>query len=136
MFDRIAVGQLLRAAARAALLLALPFAVQAQNEPAPEAFSRHPLEIRALTDPNGVRRELPALIERATESKDFLEVARLRLAESNACRVIADWPCQSSAAALALAAAQTANIPELQTRGLILEGRGRMAMQDFSRAAQ
>ena len=65
MFDRMAMGQLLGASVRAALLLALSFAAQAQNEPAPEAFSRHPLEIRALTDPNGVRRELPALIERA-----------------------------------------------------------------------
>ena len=107
MFDRIAVGQMLGASARATVLLALSFVAHAQNEHAPDAFSRHPLEIRALTDPNGVRRELPALIERATGSKDFLEVARLRLAESNACRVIADWPCQSSAAALALAAAQT-----------------------------
>ena len=136
MFYRKAVGQFLGAFAPATLLLALTFASHAQNVAAPEAFPRHPLEIRALTDPNGVRRELPELIKRATGANDFREVALLSLAESNACRVVADWPCQSSAAARALVAAQTANIPELQARGLILESRGRMAMQDFSRAAQ
>ena len=132
MFYRKAVQQLLGTYAPATLLLVLTFASHAQNVAAPETFSRHPLEIRALTDPNGVRQELPELIKRATGANDFREVALLSLAESNACRVVADWPCQSSAAARALVAAQTANIPELQARGLILESRGRMAMQDLA----
>ncbi|MCY7386998.1 MAG: diguanylate cyclase [Burkholderiales bacterium] len=100
------------------------------------AVSRHPLEFRALTDPKGVLNDLPALIQSATAAKDFKELALLYLAESNACRVIADWPCQSSAAARARAAAESAKLPELQARGYILESRGRMATQDFSRAGQ
>ena len=119
-----------------ALLLVWSSVFCAEDANKAASVSRHPLEFRALTDPAGVLKELPPLIEKATASKDFKEVALLRLAESNACRVIADWPCQSSAAASARIAAESARLPELQARGYILESRGRMAKQDFSRAGK
>ncbi len=100
------------------------------------SVSRHPLEFRALTDPTDVLKQLPPLVQLATDAKDFKELALLHLAESNACRVIADWRCQSSAAARARAAAELANLPDLRARGYILESRGWMATQDFSRAGQ
>ena len=120
----------------AALLLVWSSVFCAEEANKVSSVSRHPLEFRALTDPVGVLKELPPLIEKATAAKDFRELALLHLAESNACRVIADWPCQSSAAARARLAADSARLPELQARGYILESRGRMAMQDFSRAGQ
>ncbi len=124
-----------------AFLLGIP-SLQSQSQPqpaAPEAqkpIPRHPLELRALTDPEGVLKELPARIAAAKAASDFTELALLHLAESNACRVNANWPCQSDAAARARAAAEQGKQPELQIRGLILESRGRMAMQDFSRTSQ
>ena len=93
------------------------------------AVPRHALEVRALRDPEGVLRELPDQLKKATAANDYQEQALLYLAESNACRVIADWPCQTNAAARAQAAAVTAKLPELQARGLIAESRGRMAMR-------
>ncbi len=129
MLERIS-----RAIIPAMLLVGLlPAAAGAQEKT--EAVQRHPLELRALTDPEGVLRELPTLQQAATAAKDFKQLALLHLAESNACRVIANWPCQSDAAARARTAAESAKQPELQVRGLILESRGRMATQDFSRAA-
>ena len=110
--------------------------VGAQVASAPAPIQRHPLEIRALTEPDAVLRALPALLQKASAEKDFKEQALLSLAGANACRVIADWPCQANSAAQARVAAKAANQPELQVRGLILESRGRMAMQDFSRTAQ
>ncbi len=97
---------------------------------------RHALETRALKDPDGVLRDLPRELERATAAKDFKELALLHLARANACRVIADWPCQANAASNAQKAAEAAKLPDLQARGLIAEGSSRIAMQDFSRAAQ
>lgn len=114
----------------------LPSHSQPAASAAQKPIPRHPLELRALTDPGGVLKELPAQIEKAKAANDFKELALLHLAESNACRVNANWPCQSDAAARARDAAESAKQPELQIRGLILESRGRMAMQDFSRTSQ
>lgn len=96
-------------------------------------LSRHALETRALVDPKGVLTELPALLEQAKASKDNKELALLYLAQSNACRVIADWSCQTQAAQNASIAAIAANLPELQIRGLIAESRGLMQLQEFNR---
>ncbi|MGH8051701.1 MAG: diguanylate cyclase domain-containing protein [Arenimonas sp.] len=96
-------------------------------------LSRHPLETRALIDPKGVLSELPALLEQAQASKDNKELALLYLAQSNACRVVADWSCQTQAAQNARIAAIAANLPELQVRGLIAESRGLMQLQEFNR---
>lgn len=98
-----------------------------------DGVSRHPMETRALVDPMGVLRELPALIYQARSSKNLREQALLRLAQANACRVIANWPCQVSAGAAARVAAQRAALPELEVRALIAEARGRIAIQDFTR---
>ena len=110
----------------------------AAQEPAKatEPVERHAMELRANSDPEGVRRDLPPLIKAAIDAKDLKLQAQLYLAESNACRVIADWPCQSNAAARARGTAEAAGLPYLQVRGLILESRGRMALQDFSRTGQ
>jgi diguanylate cyclase (GGDEF)-like protein/PAS domain S-box-containing protein len=116
----------------------LPVGQPAAQEAPPSgaAIERHPLELRANSDPEGVRRDLPPLIKAASDAQDLKQLTLLYLAESNACRVIADWPCQSNAAARARGAAEAGNLPYLQVRGLILESRGRMALQDFSRTGQ
>jgi diguanylate cyclase (GGDEF)-like protein/PAS domain S-box-containing protein len=105
---------------------------------APESSSvtRHPLETRALVDPQGVLRELPPLMRQAAAEKNFRELALLHLAQSNACRVIANWPCQRDSGARARVAATAAGLPELEIRGLIAESRGRLTMQDFTRGEQ
>jgi diguanylate cyclase (GGDEF)-like protein/PAS domain S-box-containing protein len=108
----------------------------AQGTAAPTPIPRHELELRGLVDPEGVLRELPGRLTAATTAKDYREIALLRLAQANACRVIADWSCQRDSAALAKVAAEAANLPELQVRGLILESSGRLATQDFSRTSQ
>ena len=96
-------------------------------------LSRHALETRALVDPKGVLTELPALLTKSQASKDNKELALLYLAQSNACRVIADWSCQTQAAQNAGIAAIAADLPELQVRGLIAESRGLMQLQEFNR---
>ena len=98
----------------------------------PTHVTRHPLETQALVDPEGVLRQLPALLKKAGDSKDHKEQALLYLAQSNACRVVADWTCQTQAAVNARIAAEKAKMPELQVRGLIAGSRGYIAMQEFS----
>ena len=136
MNTRSSVSPFFCVCASVLLLFGIVSPLRAEVATASIQVSRHPLELRALTDPKGVLKDLPARVQNATTAKDFKELALLHLAESNACRVIADWPCQSNAAARARAAAETGKLPELQARGLILESRGRMAMQDFSRSGR
>lgn len=102
-----------------------------QAEPAKSQIDRHPLETRALVDPEGVLKQLPSLIKKAEASKNYKELGLLYLAQANACRVIADWPCQSLAGTKARKAATSAGLPELQVRGLIADARARIALQDF-----
>lgn len=90
------------------------------------------MEIRALVDPEGVLTELPSRLQAASASNNHRETALLYLAQSNACRVIADWKCQSSAGENARDAAVKANSPILQIRGLIAGSRGYMALQEFT----
>lgn len=127
-------GLFISTSAYAVLCLALLSPIDAQSATTPTPISRHPLETRALVDPEAVLKELPSLIQNAAATKDYKELALLYLAQSNACRVIADWPCQSNAAESARKAAESAGLPELQVRGLIAESRGRMPLQDFSRS--
>jgi diguanylate cyclase (GGDEF)-like protein/PAS domain S-box-containing protein len=103
-----------------------------QASSAGSQITRHPLETRALTDPEGVLQALPDLTTKAALSKNHKELALLYLAKSNACRVMANWSCQSESGQQARIAAEAANIPELRVRGLISESRGRIAMQDFT----
>ena len=49
--------------------------VGAQVASAPAPIQRHPLEIRALTEPDAVLRALPALLQKASAEKDFKEQA-------------------------------------------------------------
>ncbi|MBL8521674.1 MAG: diguanylate cyclase [Betaproteobacteria bacterium] len=129
----------LRRTARVVLGAVFALVLPAVASATPEAsfeMTRHPLEARALRDPQGVLDELPPLIAKARAANDTRELALLHLAESNACRVNANWLCQSEAGMRARAAAAAAGLPQLEVRGLILESRGRMALQDFSRAAQ
>lgn len=101
-------------------------------DPVGQDTVRHPLETRALVDPRGVLADLPARLKQTQATGDFGELALLYLAEANACRVIADLPCQRDAGARAFEAATRAGDPTLQTRALIAESRGRIAMQDYS----
>ena len=120
------------AAAIVALYFAAPSQLIAQVVVEQSQVTRHPMEIRALVDPEGVLKELPAQLKQAETTKNYKEVALLYLAQSNACRVIADWKCQSMSAAKAHIAAEKASLPELQIRSLIAESRGDIAMQEFS----
>lgn len=99
-----------------------------------DSLPRHPLELKALTDPVAVLAELPAQIEAAGHDGDLVRLALLHLAEANACRVIANWDCQIRAGAAAAAAAESAPDPTLQVRGLIAEALGRGKVQDFTRS--
>ncbi len=97
---------------------------------------RHPLEIKALTEPEAVLQELPLALETARGKKDMRTVALLYLARANACRVMADWPCQRSAGGSAREAAALANDPVIEVRGLIADSRAAISMQDFVRGEQ
>lgn len=93
---------------------------------------RHPLEDQALSEPERVLREVPALVRQAQQAKDAREVALLELARANACRVVANWGCQRDAGEAAGAAAREAGLPALEVRGLIAQARGFMALQDYT----
>ena len=93
----------------------------------------HALEDKALNEPEAVLKELPALVRAARESGNSRELALLLLAQANACRVVADWPCQRVAGADAVAAARAARDPVLTVRSLIAQSRATIAMQDFTR---
>jgi diguanylate cyclase (GGDEF)-like protein len=97
---------------------------------------RHALEVQALNEPELVLEKLPPLIQRAQTERNFRELALLYLAQANACRVSANWPCQSSAGADAFQSAARANDPVLEIRGLIAEARARIAMQDYGRGEE
>lgn len=104
--------------------------------PSTSTLPRHALEIKALTDPEGVLIRLPSLIQDATSQQRFDELALLHLAEANACRVIANWQCQKQAGASAVAAAERSGDSVLIIRGLINESRALMALQDFTGGEQ
>lgn len=97
------------------------------------ALPRHALELKALTQPDKVLEEIPAAVAAAQQSRDYRTLALLHLAQANACRVIANWPCQRNAGGSAREAAVLANDPVLEVRGLIADSRGSIAMQDFLR---
>ena len=127
-----------RAAARRLLAFALVFAAadaaRAQSEAVDDAgIPRHPLEVRALVEPDAVLRELPAALEQARNAGDAHLLAGLELAHANACRVKADWPCQRDAGREARFAAERSGDPILKIRGLIAESRGNLALQDYTR---
>ena len=105
----------------------------AAGQPVHQEVPRHPLELRALVDPAGVLAELPALLKKAELARDYRELALLRVAQANACRVKADWTCQRDAGVQARLAAEAGGLPVLEVRGLIAEARGRISMQDFTR---
>ncbi|WP_460457802.1 diguanylate cyclase domain-containing protein [Arenimonas alkanexedens] len=101
-----------------------------------DTLDRHPLELRALVEPEAVRAELGQALISARLAGDIREVARLELARANACRVVADWDCQREAGIEARRAAMEANAPHLAVRGLIAESRARIAMQDYTRGGR
>jgi len=101
-----------------------------------DTLERHPLELRALVEPEAVLRELPAEIISAKLAGDWRKLALLHLAQANACRVVADWDCQREAGLLAQDAANEARADHLVVRGIIAESRGRLAMQDYTRSAR
>jgi diguanylate cyclase (GGDEF)-like protein/PAS domain S-box-containing protein len=95
---------------------------------------RHLLETQANTQPEkslvAIRDALRALPAPSEER------ALLYLAEANACRVLADWRCQQSAAQAAKRDAVDANAHEANIRAGIVEGRASAALRDFVRAEQ
>jgi len=103
---------------------------------ASSGLPHHPLEEQALSQPESVLRQIPDLVADARRRERFDEQALLFLAQANACRVVADWPCQRVAAAAARNAAEAARKPILVVRALIAESRALIAMQDFSRGEE
>lgn len=112
-----------------------PTDAAAPSIPAAQAdtVERHELETRALLEPEAVLGELVPAIRNARIAGDHRRLALLYLARANACRVIADWNCQREAGIQASSEARIAKAPHLEARGLIAEGRARMAMQDYTR---
>jgi diguanylate cyclase (GGDEF)-like protein/PAS domain S-box-containing protein len=118
-------------------LLAAPATVPPPGESSlADTIERHPLELRALVEPEAVLRELSGAIITARLAGDQHRVALLYLAQANACRVVADWDCQREAGINARAAAEEAGQPHLAVRGIIAESRARLAMQDYTRGAR
>ena len=113
-------------------VLAALAAAGAGAAPAADELPRHPLETRALVDPVGVLREIPAALKAAQAAKDWREQSLLQLARANACRVLANWPCQRDASVAARLAAELGRQPVLQVRGLIAEARAFISMQEFN----
>ncbi len=114
----------------------LPASAQARYDESVATDSRlprHPLEEQALSQPEAVLRQLPPLLAAARAKGNWRELALLYLAQSNACRVIADWPCQRDASAQASVAASAAGQPILRIRALVGQSRAMIAMQDFTR---
>ena len=132
---RRSVGRVGRGIALAALVALASLGAQAEDKGLVESsLPRHALEDKALNEPEQVLKQLPDQIKRARDSGNSRELALLLLAQANACRVIADWPCQRVAGASAVTASQAANDPILKVRSLIAESRATMAMQDFTRS--
>ncbi|MGH8028825.1 MAG: hypothetical protein ACREO3_02720, partial [Arenimonas sp.] len=121
-----------------AFCLAVSSFAHAQEDPAPYGVTQHPLETRALVEPEAVLALLPDEIAKTRAAGNFGELARLYLAKANACRVVADWSCQRDAGQRAAEAAARApgGQPLQQVRGLIAQSRGNIAMQDFTRGEQ
>jgi signal transduction histidine kinase/ActR/RegA family two-component response regulator len=95
---------------------------------------RHPLEVRALTEPNEVLLLIPQALSDAAAKGDTRQLALLHLANANACRMIANWPCQRGAGVRAHEHADVAGEPILAMRGLIAEARASISLQDYARA--
>ena len=129
------LGAVLCFAAMTALHAAAPSDRPASENPEVEGskLPRHPLEIRALVEPEAVLAQLPGEIAAARAARDRRKLALLYLAEANACRVIADWLCQRNAGINAREAAQAAGDTILLMRGLIAESRASIALKDFTK---
>ncbi len=96
---------------------------------------RHPLEIEALTLPLKVLEKLPA-VRAAVPPTNHEELARLGLAEANACRVIANWYCQRRAGLAAMTEADLTSSIYLQVRARISAGRAQASLGDFNAASR
>ena len=129
---RVAIGLLLATGC----CQAMPAARADDSSLSGTTLPRHPLEERALNEPEAVLKLLPSLIDNARKSGNSGELALLYLAQANACRVVADWPCQRVAGAAARLAAHASGQPILVVRALISESRALIAMQDFTRGEQ
>lgn len=117
-----------------ALLLSVP-SLLADAPTAPGSDSdlpRHALEVLALTDPEQVLDLIPQELRNATGRDDGTELALLHLAHANACRMIADWSCQRYAGARAREHGDAAKQPILSIRGLVVEARANISMQDYT----
>ncbi|CAN5258319.1 hypothetical protein BH11PSE14_BH11PSE14_07830 [soil metagenome] len=119
------------------MLFALPAAARIDDAAVTDSrLPRDPLEELALSQPEVVLQKLPPLLVAARQAGDSKRLSLLYLAQANACRVIADWPCQRDASAQASVAASAAGDPILRIRGLVGESRAMIAMQDFSKGEE
>src|SRR5436190_721751 len=98
-----------------------------------DELPRHALETKALVAPGAVLREVPPRLAEAAAKGDFKEQALLQLARANACRVLANWPCQRTASTAARMDAALAQDRVLQVRALVAEARAYLSMQEYNR---
>lgn len=127
-----------RRALVATLRLALAAATSgthAATPPLSDGEQRHPLEVEALTRPRDALAKIAAARE-ALPKHDHEGLAKLALAEANACRVIADYRCQRRAGSAAIAAADRTPSVYLQVRARIAQGRALSRLGDFNSAAR
>ncbi|HET7842661.1 MAG TPA: GGDEF domain-containing protein [Xanthomonadales bacterium] len=117
-----------------ALLLLCATALPAVAQDRGSTLPSHPLERRALTEPDAVLAEIPPLLRAAEREGRSRDAALLLVARANACRVVADWGCQRQSGALARTAADKAGDTILAIRGVILESRADIGLQDYTRA--
>ena len=119
-----------------ALLLLFASACPAQTTPyvPVDGLPRDPLELRALTEPEGVLKEIPGELARAQGSPR--KRALLYLAQANACRVVANWQCQRDAGTHAAAEAKIAGDPIVRVRGIIASSRAYIALKDYARGTR
>jgi diguanylate cyclase (GGDEF)-like protein len=138
---RCAILRSLRIAGIAVSLVVIGLAFDAlaaagqQTGPQAGKDQRHPLEVEALTQPRAVLGKLPAA-RKALTKNDHEGLAKLALAEANACRVIADYRCQRRAGSTAMSEADRTGSVYLQVRARIAQGRALSRLGDFNSAAR
>ena len=123
---------LLRASALLAVLVGVACCVSPAGAASNTDDDEHPLERAALTKPQLVLEQIERILPAAQARQDNRELALLYLAKSNACRVVANWPCQWAAGTEARRWSVAVGDKRLELRSLIAEARGVISLGHFS----
>ncbi len=96
--------------------------------------AKHELEILALTDPQSALSKIPAARALANDRNDQIELSAIALAENNACRVVANWPCQLRASQMAVQAARLSKSTAHYQKAMVQLARAQINLRDFTNA--